>query len=56
MRYFHGGVDNFDRAPKADGGSAASEGKVMIVRVVPMLIKLAVSFEDAMPADDRSGV
>lgn len=32
------------------------EGKAMIVRVVSMLIKLAMSFEGAMPANDRSGV
>ena len=30
-------------------------GKVMVVRVVSMLIKLAMSFEDARPAPEESG-
>ena len=31
-------------------------GKAMIVRVVSMLIKLAMSFENPSPASDKSGI
>ena len=36
-------------------GASHRAGKAMVVRVVSMLIKLAMSFEDARPAPDESG-
>jgi four helix bundle protein len=38
------------------GEAEHQAGKAMIVRVVSMLIKLAMSFEEARPAPDDSGV
>ena len=37
------------------GDTEYRTGKAMVVRVVSMLIKLAMSFEDARPATDESG-
>jgi len=37
------------------GDAEYRTGKAMVVRVVSMLIKLAMSFEDARPAPDESG-